>query len=243
MAMERTEITPIAVFHSPFTSKFGIPRQSGIVDVDGEIVMEPEFRDKDALRGLDGFDYVWLVWGFSANRHAPASLVVRPPRLGGNAKTGVFASRSPYRPNGLGLSSVRLASIEWDTPRGPVVHVKGADLMDGTPIFDIKPYVAYADSHPDARSGFVDRHRWQRLEVDMPVAVAAALRRHGLGEGQLAALRAALAEDPRPPYQKAPQKVYGMPFAGLDIHFRVDGNRCVVLDATACPASAAPRNR
>lgn len=149
------EIEKIATFHSPFGSKFGIPKQSGIVpELRGEIVLEKAYRNPDALRGIEDFDYLWLVWGFSANRHAPTSLTVRPPRLGGNERVGVFASRSPFRPNGLGLSSVRLDRVEWDTPRGPVLHVLGADLMDGTPVYDIKPYVTYADSHPEARSGF-----------------------------------------------------------------------------------------
>ena len=146
------EISPIAFFRSPLTSKFGIPRQSGLADsLKGTIVMEPRYRSAEALRGLENFDYVWLLWEFSANSHATDSLTVRPPRLGGNERVGVFASRSPFRPNRLGLSCVRLSSIDYDAPDGPLIHVQGADLMDGTPIYDIKPYVAYADSHPDAR--------------------------------------------------------------------------------------------
>lgn len=158
------EIKPIAFFHSPFTSKFGIPRQSGLVDgLRGRIVFEPEYNNVEALRGLEDFDYVWLIWGFSANEGKKVSSTVRPPRLGGNERVGVFASRSPFRPNGLGLSSVKIAAVGngW-------VDVMGADLMDGTPIYDVKPYVVYADSHPDARSGFTDNRAWQRLEVSVP---------------------------------------------------------------------------
>ena len=145
-------IEPIAYFHSPFHSKFGIPKQSGLVEeLEGSMVFCPEYRNADALRGLDEFDYLWLIWGFSANKHAATSLVVRPPLLGGNEKMGVFATRSPFRPNALGLSSVRISRIETDTTRGPVITVVGADLMDGTPIYDIKPYIPYADSHPEAK--------------------------------------------------------------------------------------------
>ena len=152
-------IEPIAYFHSPFHSKFGIPKQSGLVEeLEGSIVFCPEYRNADALRGLDEFDYLWLIWGFSANKHAATSLVVRPPLLGGNEKMGVFATRSPFRPNALGLSSVRISRIETDTTRGPVITVVGADLMDGTPIYDIKPYIPYADSHPEAKGGFTDTH-------------------------------------------------------------------------------------
>ena len=156
------EIQPIAHFESPFTTKFGIPRQSGLVpDLTGRIVFAPEYRQMDAVRGIDGFDYLWLVWEFSANRDAEKSLTVRPPRLGGNQRMGVFATRSPFRPNNLGLSCVKFDRVENDPKLGPVIYVRGADLMDGTPIYDIKPYVAYADAHPEARSGFVDNTEWQ----------------------------------------------------------------------------------
>ena len=159
-------ITPIAHFHSPFASKFGVPKQSGLApDLRGTIVFEPEWRNADALRGIEEFDYLWLIWAFSANRHQAVSPVVRPPVLGGNVRMGVFATRSPFRPNPLGLSSVKLDHVEWATSKGPVIHVMGADLMDGTPIFDIKPYVAYADCHEGVRSGFVDSHPMQRLTV------------------------------------------------------------------------------
>lgn len=219
------KLTPIAHFHSPFPTKFGIPKQSGLVaDLRGEIVFEPNFRNADFVRGLDEFDYLWLIWEFSANRHAAASPVVRPPVLGGNEKIGVFATRSPFRPNPLGLSAVRLESIEITDTRGPVIHVLGADLMDGTPIFDIKPYIAYADSHPDARSGFVDRRSWPKLEVVVPDFV----EKH-FEKAEIEMLRQTLSLDPRPHYQNDPQKVYGMPFAGRDVRFRVaDGVLTIV---------------
>ena len=218
------EIKAIAHFRSPFKSKFGIPKQAGLVaDLEGEIVFEPEYRNTDALRGIEGFDFLWLIWEFSANRHAAKSPVVRPPVLGGNEKVGVFATRSPFRPNNIGLSSVRLSSVEWESSRGPVIHVKGADLMDGTPIYDIKPYVVYADCHPDARSGFVDERKWDKLRVEMPDTVKTYLLSQGLTDAKLAVLVEVLAQDPRPHYQKNPDKVYGMPYEGLDVHFRVKG--------------------
>ncbi len=216
------EIKVIAHFRSPFKSKFGIPKQAGLVaDLEGEIVFEPEYRNADALRGIEGFDFLWLIWEFSANRHAAKSPVVRPPVLGGNEKVGVFATRSPFRPNNIGLSSVRLSSVEWESSRGPVIHVKGADLMDGTPIYDIKPYVVYADCHPDARSGFVDERKWDKLRVEIPDTVKTYLLSQGLTDAKLAVLVEVLAQDPRPHYQKNPDKVYGMPYEGLDVHFRV----------------------
>ena len=196
------EIEAIAHFRSPFSSKFGIPKQSGLVEsLKGEIVFVPKYRNRDSLRGLDEFDYIWLIWGFSANPHKATAPVVRPPVLGGNEKVGVFASRSPFRPNALGLSSVRVESVDMETADGPVVRVLGADLMDGTPIYDIKPYVAYADCHDNVRCGFVDRSVNRRLNVEMPADVA-----HS-------------------------GKTYGMPFAGYDIHFRVDGDTLIVVDA------------
>ena len=219
-------IQPIAFFHSPFPSKFGIPKQSGLVgNLPGRIVFVPEWRNADALRGIEGFDYLWLLWEFSANRHAAASPVVRPPRLGGNRSVGVFASRSPFRPNPIGLSSVRLLSVEWEGGDGPVLHVLGADLMDGTPIFDIKPYIAYADSHEGARSGFVDQHEWQSLQVVFPDHL-----RSLIPAGLLPSLTEALALDPRPAYQKNPQKVYGMPFGEYDVRFLVEGDTLTVVD-------------
>ena len=216
------EIKVIAHFRSPFKSKFGIPKQAGLVaDLEGEIVFEPEYRNADALRGIEGFDFLWLIWEFSANKHAAKSPVVRPPVLGGNEKVGVFATRSPFRPNNIGLSSVRLSSVEWESSRGPVIHVKGADLMDGTPIYDIKPYVVYADCHPDAHSGFVDERKWDKLRVEIPDTVKTYLLSQGLTDAKLAVLVEVLAQDPRPHYQKNLDKVYGMPYEGLDVHFRV----------------------
>lgn len=221
------EIEPIAHFRSPFSSKFGIPKQSGLVEsLRGEIVFVPKYRNRDALRGLDEFDYIWLIWEFSANPHKASAPVVRPPVLGGNEKVGVFASRSPFRPNALGLSSVRVESVDMDTADGPVVRVLGADLMDGTPIYDIKPYVAYADCHENVRCGFVDRSVNRRLYVDMPADVA-----RMFAPDELMSLCKVLELDPRPRYQSDPGKTYGMPFAGYDVHFRVDGDRLIVLDA------------
>ena len=216
------EIKTIAHFRSPFKSKFGIPKQAGLVaELEGEIVFEPEYRNADALRGIEGFDYLWLIWEFSANRHAAKSPVVRPPVLGGNEKVGVFATRSPFRPNNIGLSSVRLSHVEWESSRGPVIHVKGADLMDGTPIYDIKPYVVYADCHPEARSGFVDERKWNKLQVEISDTVKTFLLSQGMTEEKIGILKEVLAQDPRPHYQKDPHKVYGMPYEGMDIHFTV----------------------
>jgi len=220
-----TEIHPIAHFRSPFSSKFGIPKQSGLVkNLRGQIVFEPAYRSKDALRGIDEFDYLWLIWHFSANKHAPNSLVVRPPLLGGNTKIGVFATRSPFRPNGLGLSSVQLERIEWETNEGPVIHVLGADLMDGTPIFDIKPYIVYADCHVGARSGFVDRTSITRLEVHIPESFQAIFPPE-----ILQTLYEVLALDPRPHYQDDPHKVYGMPFMGKDVRFTVSSEGLLLV--------------
>ena len=213
---------PIAHFRSPFKSKFGVPKQAGLVaELEGEVVFEPEYRNADALRGIEGFDYLWLIWEFSANRHAAKSPVVRPPVLGGNEKVGVFATRSPFRPNNIGLSSVRLSHVEWESSRGPVIHVKGADLMDGTPIYDIKPYVVYADCHPEARSGFVDERKWNKLQVEISDTVKTFLLSQGMTEEKIGILKEVLSQDPRPHYQKDPHKVYGMPYEGMDIHFTV----------------------
>ena len=222
------EITPVAYFHSPLTSKFGIPRQSGLSPtLAGTIVFTPEYRHPDAIRGLDGFDYLWLIWEFSANNEQSAKdrLTVRPPRLGGNERIGVFASRSPFRPNNLGLSCVRIDRIEMTDSQGPVIHVLGADLMDGTPIYDVKPYVAYADAHPDARSGFVDSRQWQPLSVDIPDTL-----HHHFPGPLLDALREVLAQDPRPPFHHDPERVYGMPFAGCDVRFRVSDGVVYVVE-------------
>ncbi len=220
------QIEPIAYFRSPFATKFGVPKQSGLVEnLMGTIEFVPQHRNTDALRGMEDFDYLWLIWEFSANRHAATSPVVRPPLLGGNRRVGVFASRSPFRPNRLGLSSVRISEIEIDATRGPLIHVLGADLMDGTPIYDIKPYVVYADSHPEARSGFVDKNAIRWLEVVVPDAVASRY-----SSDELAALRKVLSLDPRPHYQDNPEKVYGMMYAGKDVKFRVEGDVLTVVE-------------
>lgn len=221
-------LKPVARFRSPFPSKFGIPKQSGLVEeLEGSVVFEPEWRNTDALRGIDGFDYLWLIWGFSANRHATVSPVVRPPLLGGNTRVGVFATRSPFRPNPIGLSSVRLSRVEWETKDGPVIHVLGADLMDGTPIYDIKPYIAYADSHPDARSGFVGTNPMRKLRVEIPDSAGCLFT-----PTQLSVLRKTLELDPRPHYQHDPDKVYGMPFADYDIRFKVSTDG--ILNVVEC---------
>ncbi|MBO4827705.1 MAG: tRNA (N6-threonylcarbamoyladenosine(37)-N6)-methyltransferase TrmO [Prevotella sp.] len=225
------EIRPIAHFRSPLTSKFGIPRQSGLANsLQGQIVMEKPFDNPDALRGLDGFDYVWLIWDFSANHTNTAHssdgatssvpLTVRPPRLGGNRHMGVFATRSPFRPNGLGLSCVRIAKIE-----AGVIHVTGADLMDGTPIYDIKPYIPYADAHPEARGGFTDEQQWQPLAVEFPDN----LSRH-FSDKEQRALVEILQQDPRPQYHDDPERIYGMPFAGRDVRFKVCGQKLTVIE-------------
>lgn len=225
------EIKPIAIFHSPFSSKFGIPKQSGLVsELKGEIVFEPQYRDCDYIRGIDGFDYLWLVWEFSANSHNPTSPLVRPPLLGGNEKVGVFASRSPFRPNAIGLSSVRLNNVEWESKLGPILHVSGADLMNGTPIYDIKPYVEYADAHLGVRSGFVDRKEINRLEVIIPDEI-----KKLFSAADITVLKKVLELDPRPHYHDNPRQKYGMPFGGRDIHFTVTGSTLLVLDAVEIP--------
>ncbi|ANR73413.1 tRNA (N6-threonylcarbamoyladenosine(37)-N6)-methyltransferase TrmO [Prevotella scopos JCM 17725] len=210
------EIKPIAFFHSPLTSKFGIPRQSGLSDsLIGKIVFEPQYQREEALRGLDDFDYLWLIWGFSANKsYDDSKLTVRPPRLGGNERLGVFATRSPFRPNGLGLSSVRIKRIV-----NGVIEVVGADLMDGTPIYDVKPYISYVDSHPTARGGFTDKKEWQQLSV-----IIAEEYSKCFCEEELTALKEVLSQDPRPQYQHDAARVYGMSFSGKDVKFRVEGN-------------------
>lgn len=196
-----------------------------VEELEGEIVFEPSFRNPDFLRGLDEFDYIWLLWEFSANKHATKNALVRPPILGGNERVGVFATRSPFRPNNIGLSSVRLIKIEWESNQGPIIKVKGADLMDGTPIFDIKPYVKYADCHEDARSGFVDNHSWKRLQVIIPDEI----QQH-FSLDELKVLKKVLSIDPRPQIQTSKDKIYGMPYGGYDIRFRVENETLTVVD-------------
>ena len=217
-------IKPIAHIESPFTSKFGIPRQGGLSSIRSTIVFEKEYQNKDALRGLEGFSHVWLIWGFSENLDKGWSPTVRPPRLGGNQRVGVFATRSPFRPNGLGLSSVKIEEIKTDPKKGPVIVVSGADLMNGTPIFDIKPYISM-DFHEDAVCGFQENTRWHRLKVECPAALL-----HLMEEPLRDGLLEVLAEDPRPSYQNDPDRIYGFPFAGFDVRFRVDGDVLTVVD-------------
>ena len=221
------EIKPIAYYRSQLTTKFGVPRQSGLVpELVGRIVFEPEYANADALRGIEGFDYLWLIWEFSLNgkQGGEWSPLVRPPLLGGNEYMGVFATRSPFRPNPLGLSSVRLLSVE----DGALV-VAGADLVDDTPIYDIKPYVEYADAHVGVRSGFVDEKRWQKVEVCFPDEL-----RTFFSDEDFAALCKVLELDPRPQYHSDPERVYGMPFAGYDVRFRVSNEGVLeVIDVKA----------
>lgn len=216
----------IARVHSDFSSKFGVPRQSGLVDaLESTLVFEPEFRNDDALRGLEGFSHLWLVWVFDQAVREDWSPTVRPPRLGGNRRMGVFATRSPFRPNPIALSSVRLAGLERTEEFGTVLKLRGADLMDGTPILDIKPYLPYADSHPDAVGGFAAAPAGETLEVDIPPELLDAVP-----EGRREALRGVLAQDPRPHYQSDPERVYGFGFAGLEVKFSVEGTRLTVKD-------------
>ena len=218
----------IARIHNDFPTKFGLPRQSGLApSLRSKIVFEPAYRVAEALRGLEDFSYIWLIWGFSEVM-APESgrnwsPTVRPPRLGGNVRMGVFATRSPFRPNPIGLSSVRLESIEKDGDNGLVLIVSGADLMDGTPIYDIKPYLPGVDAHPEATDGFVGSHRQELLDVEIAPELASLL-----SADQLATLREILAQDPRPAYHAAhaeSDRVYGLSYAGLDLHFTVDGTQ------------------
>ena len=220
----------IAHIKNDFQSKFGIPRQSGIVErIQGKIVFEPEYRTEAAFRGLEDFSHIWIIWGFSEVRMSDWSPTVRPPLLGGNKRMGVFATRSPFRPNPLGLSSVRLEKIEYTPDLGPVLTVSGADLMDGTPIYDIKPYLAYTDSHPEASGGFTDGLPERSLEVSIPEKLKCKIP-----PDKLCALIEVLAGDPRPSYIDDPEREFGFPFAGLEILFTVSGK---VLTVTGVSAS------
>ncbi len=222
------EIKPVADYHGPLTTKFGIPRQSGLIDLPGEIVFRPAFRSPDAVRGLEGFDRIWLIWEFSDNPDAKTfQATVRPPRLGGNTALGVFATRSPFRPNRLGLSCVELVRID---PEGPVLHVKGADLMDGTPIYDIKPYVPYADAFPEARGGFTDTSAWEPLQVEFSPEALAVLAAQPDPDVLRTRLEQVLAQDPRPRFHHDPDRLYGMPFGPFDIRFRVCNTILTVLE-------------
>ena len=215
--METANIKVIARMKSDFPTKFGIPRQSGLVkELESTIIFEPEFRNDDALRGIDAFSHIWLIWQFSEAVRKDWSPTVRPPRLGGNTRMGVFATRSPFRPNALGLSSVRLLGVEKTEEYGTVLHVAGADLMDGTPIFDIKPYISYGDSHPDATGGFTDAADDFLLDVEFPCMLL-----DKIPESKRKALLGVLSHDPRPSYQQDPERIYGLTFAGFDVRFTV----------------------
>ena len=225
--MERT-MQVIARIRSDFPEKFGIPRQSGLVEqLRAEIVFEPPYRNADALRGLEGFSHLWLIWEFSQAVREDWSPTVRPPRLGGNTRMGVFATRSPFRPNPIGLSCVRLEGVEMTADRGPVIHVTGADLLDGTPIYDIKPYLPYADCRPEAAGGWTGGEADRLLEVICSPELLTSLP-----EDRRQALAGVLANDPRPHYQADPERIYGLRFAGCNVRFTVDGNTLTVLSVT-----------
>ncbi len=215
--MQKSEITPIAHIHSPYSEKFGIPRQSNIVcDISSTIVFEPDYRNADALRGIEEFDYLWLIWQFSENLRSEWSPTVRPPRLGGNRRMGVFATRSSFRPNSLALSSVRLLNVEWQSPSGPLLIVSGADLKDNTPIFDIKPYLPYTDAHPDARSGFAPQPDNKLLKVEYSDSEL-----NKINDSLRKPLLELLSRDPRPSYHNNPERIYGFTFSGHEISFKV----------------------
>ena len=223
--MNEYTLKTIAKIKSDFPEKFGIPRQAGIVPaLEATVVFEPEYRNADALRGLEGFSHIWLIWQFSGNVRENWSPTVRPPRLGGNERMGVFATRSPFRPNALGLSCVELAGIETLPELGTVLRVKGADLMDGTPIYDIKPYIPYADCHPEAAHGFA-ADSGKRLAVCCAEGI-----KEKIPAKKLEALTGVLANDPRPRYQNDPERVYTMDFAGLAVKFRADGETLTVVE-------------
>ena len=216
----------IARIHTDFPTKFGIPRQSGIIaSLQATIIFEPEYRNPDAVRGLEDFSHIWLLWQFSEAVRDDWSPTVRPPRLGGNVRKGVFATRSPFRPNPIGLSSVKLEKVEIDSKFGPILHVSGADLMDGTPIYDIKPYIAYTDSHPEAVSGFASTPAEFLLEVVFPESLL-----QKVPENQRKSLIDVLAHDPRPQYQDDPDRIYGMAFGGMEVKFKVEERLLTVVE-------------
>ena len=219
------DITPIAHIETPFAEKFGVPRQSGVADCSGRIVFAPAYRDPAALRGLEEFSHIWLIWQFDRALRQGWSPTVRPPRLGGNARMGVFATRSPFRPNGLGLSAVELERVTLDEPDSPVLYVRGADMVSGTPILDIKPYLSYADSYPDASGGFTGGEAGEKLTVDFPPELLARF-----DSGQRHGLISALAADPRPRYQDDPERVYGMTYGGRNVRFTVSDGTVHVIE-------------
>lgn len=222
------EMKMIGRIHTDFATKFGVPRQSGLVpELMGKIVLEPEYRNPDAFRGLEEFSHLWLVWEFSEAVRSEWSPTVRPPRLGGNRRVGVFATRSPFRPNPIGLSCVKLEQIDLRDARKPVIWVSGVDMMDGTPIYDIKPYLPYADSHPGAKGGFTDGTQVRRVKVEFPEELVAASEISG---EKLQALRGVLEQDPRPRYQKDPERIYGMSFGEYEVKFTVQENVLRVVE-------------
>lgn len=229
----------IAHIRTDFPSKFGIPRQAGLIDeLEGRVVFTPRYRTMDAVRGITGFSHLWLLWAFSEAVRPRFSATVRPPRLGGNVHLGVFATRSPFRPNPIGLSCVRLTRLEEEPALGPVLFVRGADLMDGTPLYDIKPYLPFADCHPEATGGFAAPLAQKALRVDFPEPLLCLLP-----EGKRAAACAVLAQDPRPAYQDDPTRVYGLPFAGVDLRFTVSGDTLTVVSVSFDPPPEPKRVR
>ena len=222
----KAEINVIARIRTDFTSKFGIPRQSGLVDeLEATIVFEPEYRNPEALRGIEEYSHLWLLWQFSECADKEWTPTVRPPRLGGNKRMGVFATRSPFRPNSIGLSSVKLLRVEQTENEGLVLKVSGADLLDGTPIFDIKPYLPYVDSHPEASNGFALKEKGAQVNVCFPDNLLEIIP-----EAKRNALIAVLAQDPRPAYQEIPDRIYGLEFAGFDVRFTVSQNKLNVVE-------------
>ena len=219
------EIFPVAHIYTEFHSKFGIPRQSGLAGTSGKIVFCPEFRSADAVRGLEGYSHLWLIWEFSENKGKTPSLTVRPPRLGGNVRMGVFATRSPFRPNNLGLSSVEIEKIDYESKDAPVIYVKGADILDGTPVFDIKPYLPFADSHPLAKSGFSGEVMGNNLDV-----IFENDSEKNVKPEHIKNLREILSEDPRPHYHDDPERVYSFEFSEYKIKFRVENTTLKVIE-------------
>lgn len=221
------EITPVAYIYTQFPTKFGIPRQSGLVETVSKIVFVPEYRSKDAIRGIEGYSHLWLIWEFSENVGKNTSLTVRPPRLGGNTRMGVFATRSPFRPNNLGLSCVEIEKIDYEEKDAPVIYVKGADILDGTPIFDIKPYLPYTDSHPDAKSGFSGEVFSDNLEVVFENGTLDNVKKE-----DIPVLREILSEDPRPHYHDDEERIYSFEFSKYKIKFSVQQNTLKVIKIT-----------
>lgn len=226
--MNELSCTPIGHVYSGFSQKFGIPRQSGLIEgLESRLVFTPPFRVAEAVRGLEAYSHIWLIWQFSESMREGWSPTVRPPRLGGNQRIGVFATRSPFRPNPLGLSCVRLLRIEPNTPDGPVLYLDGADLLNGTPVYDIKPYLPHIDAHPEASGGFSEQTKGDRLDVEIPTEALAVLPVH-LHD----VVRRLLAQDPRPGYHNDPERIYGFPFYEFEIRFRVQGNHLTVVSIT-----------